>query len=231
MSHSTDADELLEVLGDELRAVVRDDPGPLAGILLASPLDDRLHLGLGHGLADLPVDDEPTVAVEDAAQEEERPADVDVGDIDVPVLMGPQGLLEALSLLGRLAASASQLAGRLEHAVDAGGADGHDIGVEHHVGQPPIAFQGVAVVEGDDRGLLPVLQPEVAGDRGVVLVGSSQPPAPAAELAAGDPQPSEQPPDRQSRCVPAQRADELDDRITEWPGEPRLRSEFPKLFF
>ena len=54
------------------------------------------------GLADLPVDDEPAVAVEHAAEEEEGPADVEVGDIDVPVLMGPQGLLEALSLLGGL---------------------------------------------------------------------------------------------------------------------------------
>ena len=113
MSHSTDADELLEVSGDELRAVVRDDPGMLAGILLASPLKDRLHLSLEHGRADLPVDDQPTVAVEDAAQEEESPADVEKAEIDVPVLMGPQGLLEALSLLGRLAASGSQLARRL----------------------------------------------------------------------------------------------------------------------
>src|SRR4051794_13033764 len=42
MSHSADADELLEVSGDELRAVVRDDPRPFAGVLLARPLDDRL---------------------------------------------------------------------------------------------------------------------------------------------------------------------------------------------
>ena len=96
MSHAADADELLEVLGDELRPVVGDDPGPLAGELLAGPLDDRLHLGLGHGLADLPVDDEPAAAVEEAAQEVERPGDVDVGDIDVPVLVG-QRLLEALA--------------------------------------------------------------------------------------------------------------------------------------
>src|SRR5438067_770082 len=71
MSHSADADKLLEVPGDELRAVVRDDAGPLAGILLARPLEDRLHLGFGHRLANLPVDEEPAVAVQDAAQEEE----------------------------------------------------------------------------------------------------------------------------------------------------------------
>jgi hypothetical protein len=45
MSHPADADELLEVPGDELRAVVCDDPGAFSGILLARPLDDRLDLG------------------------------------------------------------------------------------------------------------------------------------------------------------------------------------------
>ena len=156
------------------------------------PLEDRLHLGFGHGLADLPVDDEPAVAVEDAAQEEECPADINMRDIDMPVLMRPQRLLEALALLGGLPASARELAGRLEHAVDAGRAHGHDIGVEHHVRQPPIAFQGITVVEVDDGGLLPILEPEVARDRGVVLVGCPQAPAPAAELAGGDAQPSHQ---------------------------------------
>jgi hypothetical protein len=46
------------------------------------------------------VHDEAAVAVEDAAQEEEGPADFEMGDIDVPVLVGPQGLLEALPLAG-----------------------------------------------------------------------------------------------------------------------------------
>ena len=98
MSHSADPDELLEVLGDELRPVVRDDPGPRIGIPLAGPLDDRLDLGFGHALADLPVDDEPAAAIEQAAEVEERAGDVDVGDIDVPVLVGPKRLLEAFPL-------------------------------------------------------------------------------------------------------------------------------------
>src|SRR3954453_19738968 len=110
VSHAADADQLLEVPGDELRAVVRDDPGPLAGVLLARPLDDRLHLGFGHGLADLPVDDEPAVAVEDAAQEEECPADINMRDIDMPVLMRQERLLEALALLGGLSTAARDLA-------------------------------------------------------------------------------------------------------------------------
>src|SRR6185437_10603710 len=100
MSHSANPDELLEILGDELRPVVRDDPGPLAGEALAGPLDDRLDLGLGHALADLPVDDEPAAAIEEAAEVEEDAGDVEVRDIDVPVLVGPQGLVEARPLAG-----------------------------------------------------------------------------------------------------------------------------------
>jgi hypothetical protein len=86
--HAADPDELLEVLGDELRPVVRNDPGVHAGKLLARSLNDRLDVDLGHGLADLPVDYEAAAAVEEAAKLEERPGNVDVGDVDVPVLVG-----------------------------------------------------------------------------------------------------------------------------------------------
>src|ERR1700761_4203340 len=98
MSHSADPEELLEVLGDELRPVVRDDPGPRVGIPLACPLDDSLDLGFGHALADLPVDEEPAATIEQAAEVEERACDVDVGDVDVPVLMHAERLPEALPL-------------------------------------------------------------------------------------------------------------------------------------
>src|SRR4051812_7312328 len=98
MSHSTYPDELLEIPGDEPGAVVRDDAGPLAGKPLPPPRDDRLDLGLDHALADLPVDDEPAAAVQQAAEVEEGPGDVDVRDVDVPVLVRPKGLLEALAL-------------------------------------------------------------------------------------------------------------------------------------
>src|SRR6266404_1311818 len=98
MSHSADPDELLEILGDELWPVVRDDPRPRVGMPLARPLDDRLDLGLGHALADLPVDDVPAAAVEQATEVEERAGDVDVRDVDVPMLVHPERLLEAFAL-------------------------------------------------------------------------------------------------------------------------------------
>src|SRR5262249_49027656 len=132
MCHTADADELLEVPGDELRPVVRDDQGPRVGEPLARPLDDRLDFGFGHALPDLPVDDESTVAVEEAAEVEERPGDIDVRDINMPVLVGPQGLLKARPFERWFAVMYAYQTGVAEDAVDARGADGDDLGVEHH---------------------------------------------------------------------------------------------------
>ena len=79
-------------------------------------------------------------------------------------------------------------------------------------------------------GLLPILQPEIAGREALCRLGSSQPPAPAAELGSGDPQPLEQLPDRQS-CLAGPAKDELERPRHGRLGEPRIPSEFPKLFF
>ena len=43
-----DADELLEVPGDELRAVIADDPRPFPRVLFQCPLHDGLHVSFGH---------------------------------------------------------------------------------------------------------------------------------------------------------------------------------------
>src|SRR5581483_12459583 len=84
---------------------------------------------------------------------------VEVRDVHVPVLMGPQRLHEALALEGGADVMPLQEPGRLEDAVDAGGAAGDDVPVEHHKGQPPIALERVLLVEVDDGLLLGVRQP------------------------------------------------------------------------
>src|SRR5262249_58237365 len=96
--HATDPDELLEVPGDELRPVVRDDPRRDAREPLAGPLPDLLDVHLGHRLPDLPVDEVSAAPVEQAAQVVERPADVEVRDVYVPMLVRPQRLDKPLTL-------------------------------------------------------------------------------------------------------------------------------------
>src|SRR5262249_28798520 len=90
--------------------------------------------------------------------------------------------------------------------------------------------QGIAFVEGEDRGLLPILQPEVAGDALVVPVGCPQPPSPAVELAPGYSQPLEQPPCEQARAFRPV-VDELDERIPEGLGNPASVQSSPRSFF
>src|SRR4051812_21882962 len=120
--------------------------------------------------------------------------------------------------------------GALEHPVDAGGADGDDVGVEHHEGQPPVAFQRVLRVEAEDRPLLPALQPPVAGDLAVVLVGLAVALPPRVELALGDPQPGDEPLGRDLGPLgPA--ADVVNDGVAGVVGDPGSVQSPPSPFF
>ena len=65
--------------------------GVAPGIGFAGALEDGFHVGFLHFLADFPVDDEAAVAVEDGAEEVKSAGDVEVADIDVPVLVGLAG--------------------------------------------------------------------------------------------------------------------------------------------
>jgi len=100
--HAAHANELLEVLGHELQAVVGDDPRRHAHELFPGPLEDLFDFLLFHRLPDFPVDDEAAAAVEDATEVIKRAADVEVRHIDVPVFVDTERLLEAGALLGRL---------------------------------------------------------------------------------------------------------------------------------
>jgi hypothetical protein len=88
-----------------------------------------------------PVDDVSAAAVQNAAQVIERPADVDVRHVNVPVLMSGQRLLETRALLRRLAVPLRQQSRLAENPPDAGRAHCHDVSVQHHERQPPVAFQ------------------------------------------------------------------------------------------
>ena len=90
VGHAGDADELLEVFGDELRAVVADDARPGVGVGFAGALNDDFDVGFLHFLADIVVNDEAAAPVEDRAKEVESAGDVEVADVDVPVLVRQQ---------------------------------------------------------------------------------------------------------------------------------------------
>ena len=85
-----------------------------------------------------------------------------------------------------------QQSGGLEDAVDAGGAAGDDIGVEHHVRQAPVAFERILPRERDDASLFVGRQPMVAGNPGVVFVHLAEALFPVVELAGADAHPGDQ---------------------------------------
>ena len=117
-----------------------------------------------------------------------------------------------------------------EHAVDARGADSHHVGVEHHERQPPITLEGMGEVEGDDRLLLPVLQPPVPGDVSVVFIDKAVAAPPVVELAQRDAQPGDELPSRDLGAfnpVP----DVIHDGIADVMGNPSLAQSSPSSFF
>lgn len=75
------SNELLEDPGDELRPIVRDDPGPRVRVLLPGPVQDDPDVRLCHRLPDVPVNDVPAETVQDAAKVVERPADLEVAAV------------------------------------------------------------------------------------------------------------------------------------------------------
>ena len=178
-----------EVTRDELRAVVGDDSRPRIGELFASPLQDHLDVNLLHLFPYFPVNDRTTAAIQDAAHEVKRPADIQITDVDVPVFMGLDWLLKAGSFLGGLAVESVHHAGFAKNPVNGRGTDGHDIGVQHHERQSTIAFHGISAVEVQDRFLLPIFEPEISRDRTVVFVDFAVTFLPVKELATADTQP------------------------------------------
>ena len=90
VGHARDPNELFEVLGDELRSVVGDDSWPRLRVKFLGSFQDDLNVRLGHRLPQIPVHDVPAAAVQNAAHVVERPADVDVRHVNVPVMMSGQ---------------------------------------------------------------------------------------------------------------------------------------------
>ncbi len=219
MGHAGDADELLEVLGDELRAVVTDDARRDAGILFAGALDDGFHVGFLHFLADFPVNDAAAVAVEEGAEEVKGAGDVEVADIDVPVLVGVEGLDKASAFLGDGGRGPGQQSRGLEDAIDAGRAAGDLVGIEHHEGQPPVAFERMRAGERADAFFLVAGEPVVARHPGVVLVDLAEACDPIVELAGADADPGEEVRHRDSTLV-RPGADEIDQFVARVVGDP-----------
>jgi hypothetical protein len=91
--------------------------------------------------------------------------------------------------------------------------------VEHHEGQAAVALQGEEFMEVEDGLLLRVLEPVVARDPGVVLVGLTVAVLPGVPLGGGQVEPYQEAGDRDAGLAgPA--VDEIDDLVAGVVGNP-----------
>ena len=155
MRHARDPNELLEVLGDKLRAIVRNDSWLGIGKLLTGALQQDLHFRLGHRFPQGPIDDVAAGSVQHRAQIVERRMDIDIGNVDVPMLVWSQGLNKSSSFFAGPLIPFLQPACLTEHAPHTGRTHGNDVGIDHPVSQPPVSFIGVERLKVQDLFLLP----------------------------------------------------------------------------
>src|SRR5215471_46835 len=147
--------------------------GFACGYFSPSSLQDDFDFRFGHRFPQIPMDDRTAKAIQNAAQVVEGAAHVDVGNIDMPMLVRVGWLLEAGSFARRFALPSGEQPRLLKNPPNTRGADGHDVRVQHHERQPPVAFQGMVPVIADDGLFLPRLQPEIPGHPTVVLIHPS----------------------------------------------------------
>ena len=93
------ANEFLEVLSDELRAIVADDSRLHARVLFSSSCNHQLDVLFCHRLAKFLMNDVATETIEYGYQEVERAANVDVADVHMPFLVDFRWLNEACAFL------------------------------------------------------------------------------------------------------------------------------------
>lgn len=97
-AHPALPDECLEIPGDERRPIIRNDPGSRIRVFLPGPLKNQFHIQGSHRFSNLPMKNIPAVPVQDAAQVVKGPADVQKGNVDMPMLMNRFGANESLPL-------------------------------------------------------------------------------------------------------------------------------------
>lgn len=227
--HSTQANEVLEVFGDELGSVVRDNSGCHAGELFASLLENDFDIDLLHFVTDVPVDDTAAESIQDRGHEVECPGDVEVRDIDVPVFVSDERLLKSGSLFRSLIVPLEQ-PGVTENPIDRGGAAGDHIGINHHVCQPPITCEGMIEMELQDGLLFPLVKPVITRDPAVVFVDSTVVSRPAAIRGRPDSDPLLDLSARDFRFV-RPFTDVIDNLVTYFMGHPFVGQGAPLAFF
>src|ERR1700734_633951 len=114
--------------------------------------------------------------------------------------------------------------------VNAAGAHGHHVGINHHEGKTPVAFQRIFSGKLDDGPFFPILQPMVARHQAVVFVGLAKTFLPAVVFSRGKLDPAEHPLGGELRAV-GPVADEIHHLVPNVMGDPVHTQLSPSSFF
>ena len=93
--HAVGIKEEPESVAAKLRSVVGDDSGCYAGVFFASCLENDFNIDLLHFFTDVLMDDTAAESIQDRGHEVERPGDIDVRNVDMPVFMSHERLLKS----------------------------------------------------------------------------------------------------------------------------------------
>src|SRR5690606_41924671 len=115
-------------------------------------------------------------------------------------------------------------------SVAGAGTDPHSLRIAPPPGESPLAFPRVLRSEPDDLFLLPRLDPVIARNLSVVLVGASMPFSPGVKLPGLQLEPSEDSADGKL-CLLGQTGDEVDNLVTRVRGNPLAAQGSPSSFF
>ena len=118
MRHAAVANELFEVTSDELWAVVADDPWCYSRMFFQGRLAHDFNVNFRHRFTQLVMHDISAVTIKHGDQIEERSARIDVRNINVPVLMRLQRLVETVALLRLLWVLSLQTTGGVENPIN-----------------------------------------------------------------------------------------------------------------
>ena len=102
MCHLRFPNELFEILCLKLRSIVRYYSWPCQRIYFLCPLQNHFNICLSHRFTNLMVNDIVATAIQDAVKIIESTLDIQIGNINMPMLMKSQWLHKTVSFFALL---------------------------------------------------------------------------------------------------------------------------------
>lgn len=118
------------------------------------------------------MNDIAAISIKNTAQIIKCPPDIEIGNINMPMLVPPKWPLKTTALCGCSTVPFAQKSFSTQHPINAAGANRNHIGIKHHEGKTTISLIGMQQIKINDGLFLPVFKPEVSGNPGIMFIDS-----------------------------------------------------------